>query len=144
MMKALSIHQPWAWLICMGYKDVENRSWRLVNPRRIYVHAGKSRADMDDTTIAWVLDRLDEQKRAAFALALHSLPFGAIVGEVDIAACVDRSESPWFTGPYCFVLTNPVLYDKPKACQGRQRLFTPRFGDDQATPIATGKHDKEC
>ena len=24
-MKALSIRQPWAWLICSGYKDIENK-----------------------------------------------------------------------------------------------------------------------
>jgi len=26
-MKALSIRQPWAWLIIAGHKDIENRSW---------------------------------------------------------------------------------------------------------------------
>ena len=26
-MKALSIQQPWAWLIAHGKKDVENRTW---------------------------------------------------------------------------------------------------------------------
>jgi hypothetical protein len=25
--KAMSIRQPWAWLIVNGYKDVENRIW---------------------------------------------------------------------------------------------------------------------
>ena len=59
-MKALSIKQPWAWLICAGYKDVENRNWKIGRksqhgpyssyhqanftvelPCRIYVHAGK-------------------------------------------------------------------------------------------------------
>ena len=25
--KAISIRQPWAWLIVNGYKDVENRIW---------------------------------------------------------------------------------------------------------------------
>ena len=27
-MKALSIRQPWSWLILHGGKDIENRSWR--------------------------------------------------------------------------------------------------------------------
>ena len=27
-MKLLTIKQPWASLICMGIKDVENRTWR--------------------------------------------------------------------------------------------------------------------
>jgi hypothetical protein len=26
-LKAISIRQPWAWLIVNGYKDVENRIW---------------------------------------------------------------------------------------------------------------------
>jgi hypothetical protein len=144
MMKALSIHQPWAWLICMGYKNVENRSWRLVNPRRIYVHAGKSRVHMDDTTISWVVERLGEQQRKTFAVALPNLQFGAIIGEADITECVTGNKSPWFTpGLYGLVLANPVLYDTPKVCQGSRRLFTPSFGDDQATLTATGKHDKE-
>lgn len=50
-MKALSIKQPWAWLICKGIKDVENRTWWIhmppllnypATPRRIYVHASKT------------------------------------------------------------------------------------------------------
>ena len=49
-MKALSIRQPWAWLVCKGYKDIDNRTWWLHVPPllnypehiiRIYVHAGK-------------------------------------------------------------------------------------------------------
>jgi hypothetical protein len=27
-MKALSIMQPWAWLIVNGHKAIENRNWR--------------------------------------------------------------------------------------------------------------------
>lgn len=27
MMAALSIRQPWAWLVVQGYKDIENRDW---------------------------------------------------------------------------------------------------------------------
>ncbi len=25
--RALSLKQPWAWLVVKGYKDIENRSW---------------------------------------------------------------------------------------------------------------------
>jgi hypothetical protein len=27
-LRALSLRQPWAWLVANGYKDIENRSWR--------------------------------------------------------------------------------------------------------------------
>ena len=38
---ALSIRQPWAWLIVNGYKDIENRDWKTHYRGRFYVHAGK-------------------------------------------------------------------------------------------------------
>ncbi|MNQ62267.1 ASCH domain protein [compost metagenome] len=40
-MKALSIRQPWAWLIIHGGKDVENRSWHTKHRGRFLVHAAK-------------------------------------------------------------------------------------------------------
>ena len=40
-MKALSIRQPWAWLIVNGYKDIENRTWSTDFSGRAYVNAGK-------------------------------------------------------------------------------------------------------
>jgi hypothetical protein len=40
-MKALSIQQPWAWLIVNGYKDIENRSWFTKGRGKFLLHAGK-------------------------------------------------------------------------------------------------------
>lgn len=40
-MKALSIRQPWAWLIVAGYKDIENRSWPTNFRGRVYIHASR-------------------------------------------------------------------------------------------------------
>ena len=40
-MKALSILQPWAWLIVHGPKDVENRTWSTPFRGEFLVHAGK-------------------------------------------------------------------------------------------------------
>ena len=41
-MKALSIQQPWAFLIVNGLKDIENRDWSTTFRGLIYVHAGKT------------------------------------------------------------------------------------------------------
>ena len=38
---ALSIQQPWAWLIVNGFKDVENRDWPTKIRGIVGVHAGK-------------------------------------------------------------------------------------------------------
>ena len=38
----LSVRQPWAWLLCEGLKDVENRNWRTNYRGELFIHAGKS------------------------------------------------------------------------------------------------------
>ena len=102
-MKALSIRQPWAWLIVNGYKDIENRTWSTDFRGRVYVHAGK-RVKQGD--FQGQRDYIRES-----GLILPEEPsLGAIVGEVTITDCVDALSSPWFCGPYGFLLTSPVAY----------------------------------
>ena len=118
-MKALSIRQPWAWLICTGQKDIENRSWKLPSKmvgKRIYVHAGL-RVDKEASTYRWRKDT------------------GCIIGEVTITGCVTESGSPWFSkGGYGFTLTYPVLYEKPIPYKGRLGFFEVR----PCAPISYG------
>ena len=95
-MKALSIRQPWAWLICKGYKDIENRDWGTGFRGRIYVHAGKI---PDDDAWDFVEDRLDYKVWDAIwdkTWLDRNLTKGAVIGEVDIVDCVSKSESRWF------------------------------------------------
>ena len=40
-MKALSIMQPWAWLIVNGHKSVENRTWNTNYRGQLLIHAGR-------------------------------------------------------------------------------------------------------
>ncbi len=158
-MKALSIKQPWAWLICAGYKDIENREWRIGrNPRhgpystrdvdnftiplpeRIYVHAGKL-PEITKDTIASILRILNNRQVAEFMLPLgvfsplQAFALGAIIGEVDIVDCVTESLSPWFVGKYGFVLTNPILYKKPIPCRGKLGFFEPDITQAEVKPV---------
>ncbi len=142
-MKALSIKQPWAWLICKGYKDIENRNWFIgrkvasgaVNftiplPMRVYVHAGKTFDEDAGLAICnGLLEEIDPKMNEAFGLA--TLTLGAIIGEVDITGCVTESKSPWFTGPYGFTLANPTLYDKPIPYRGQLGFFEPVLGSNR-------------
>jgi ASCH domain-containing protein len=41
---ALSLRQPWAWLVVNGYKDIENRSWRTNHHGPLVIHASKNRS----------------------------------------------------------------------------------------------------
>ena len=116
-MKALSIRQPWAWLIANGYKDIENRTWNTKFRGRLYIHTGQ-RIDPND------FQRQREYVKQS-GIVIPELVTGAVIGEVDIVDCVAQSGSPWFDGPYGLVLANPVAYDKPIPCKGQLGFFNP-------------------
>ena len=122
-MKALSIRQPWAWLIANGYKDIENRNWHTRFRGRIYIHAGKR---FDNDAIGWLIDRGLAPIKTVIP-DIDDIPRGAIIGEVDIVDCVTHSSSPWFVGTYGFVLANVEQYDKPIPCRGKLGFFEPKI-----------------
>ena len=115
-MRALSIRQPWAWLVVNGYKDIENRTWTSPFRGRIYVHAGR-RMIADDYPA-----QRDYILRSGIVIP-ESLALGAIVGEVTITGCVDLSDSPWFCGPHGFTLAEPLVYETPIPCRGQLGFF---------------------
>lgn len=101
-MKALSIRQPWAWLIIHGGKDFENRSWHTKYRGRFLVHAAKGMTNNEFTTaLLYCLarglpmpDRSDMQR-------------GGIIGSVELVDSVDHSDSPWYMGQKGFLLRDP-------------------------------------
>jgi hypothetical protein len=121
-MKALSIRQPWAWLIVSGHKDVENRTWATNFRGRIYVHASKRLDRMSLIMITSGGMNINKEVRDAVS-AKTSWALGAIIGEIEIVDCVTQSDSPWFTGPYGFVTRSPELYKRPIPCRGKLGFF---------------------
>ncbi|MBN3832903.1 ASCH domain-containing protein [Burkholderia sp. Ac-20344] len=96
-MKALSIRQPWAWLIVNGHKDIENRTWPTNFRGRVLIHAGVNYPKRD------YLDDVDSLARYGDLPAREEM-IGGIVGVATITGCVSESDSEWFNGPYGFVL----------------------------------------
>ena len=98
--KVLSIRQPWAWLICSGFKNIENRSWRTNYRGRLYIHAGKS---FDWDALDW-LEQFWEYHTLVcrhfgilrdWRITMHKDEFGAIVGYADLTDCIQNSRSIW-------------------------------------------------
>lgn len=96
-MLALSIQQPWAWLIVHGHKDIENRTWGSSRRGPILIHAGKKVDGLGEIEIA--LRYPDIQLPLTYDL-------GGVVGMATITDCVQVSSSRWFVGPYGFILTD--------------------------------------
>lgn len=105
-MKALSIRQPWAWLILFAGKDIENRDWSTNVRGRILIHASKGMT-RDEYENA-----LDLRDAITPTIGPELPPFemlerGGIVGSVDLYGCVHESTSPWFYGRHGFQLRDP-------------------------------------
>jgi hypothetical protein len=99
-MRALTIWQPWATLIVLGKKPVENRDWpapQSVIGQRVAIHGGRTW----DTEGAHALLGLRTELGLPddFPIELGPLyPLGAVVGTARVAASVEEHPSPWFHG----------------------------------------------
>lgn len=114
---ALSVRQPWAWLIVTGHKQVENRSWPTKVRGWIGIHAGL-KYDMEGDS--WVRDVFPEIPLPR----VHEFERGGIVGRANLADCVETFQSRWFFGPYGFALDHvePLPF---APCRGKLGFFRP-------------------
>ena len=119
-MKVLSVQQPWAELIVVGYKDVENRVRRSHYRGRLLIHAsGKvDKWGMEDI-LATLREDGNEEAAAFFAAA----PTGCIVGQVEMVDCVTEHPSDWFDGPFGYVLANPLYFETPIPMKGKLGIY---------------------
>ena len=125
-MKALSVMQPWAWLIVHGLKDIENRDWPTRLRGRIYVHASShwDTAAAHRTALSLLARKCGAPEARRMWLEMQTNGrSGCIVGEVDIVDCVTSSRSLWFAGKYGFVLANAMAYERPIPRRGGTGLF---------------------
>lgn len=157
-MRAISIRQPWAWLILRPdlvgaarlkaiarneLKDIENRSWPTRFRGRVLIHASKgmTRAEYEDAQ-----DPLWSSGGPTIELPpFEELQRGGIVGTVTIDDCVaaERRESWWHMGGcFGFHMVNakaiPLI-----PCKGALGFFEiPE--DVVATIRSIGDGDKSC
>lgn len=119
-MKALSIKQPWAWLIANGYKDVENRTWNTNYRGEFLIHASGT-FDLYGYECVRIGIR-NQQLDIVDLPPLYKYQCGGIVGIAAIVDCVTEHDSRWFTGPYGFVIecARQLNFDK---CKGQLKFF---------------------
>jgi hypothetical protein len=104
--KALSILQPWAWLIAAGHKDIENRRWHTHYRGWFLIHAGKTWGAEQESDLEECQEDFPEIPWES--ATIHR---GGIIGVAEIVDCVTASDSEWFCGPFGFVIRNarPVV-----------------------------------
>jgi hypothetical protein len=133
---ALSIRQPWAWLILHAGKDIENRCWPTRFRGRVLIHAAKGCTKAEYEDALWFAGDFEKRSVAQTHLPgcptitvpeLKDIPRGGIVGEMEIVDCVRKSGSCWFMGEYGFVIRNakPLPF---QPCKGALGFFNPVTG----------------
>ncbi len=121
-MKALSIRQPWAWLIINRYKEIENRTWRTNYRGKFYIHAAKTfdKEGYKYLEILW----WEDNYRYDYLPRPGEFKRGGIIGRANIIDCVTESADPHFTGPYGYIITFAHEIEFIP-CRGYLRFFTP-------------------
>ena len=127
-MKALTIHQPWAWAIAAGHKRVENRVWYTNYRGPLAIHAGKS--------TAW--DAAGREFLAELGIAVPTeLPRGLIIATCTLVDCIAYDQQPTYeivpgrtladdpfaSGPFCWILADVELLDEQIPTIGKQKLW---------------------
>ena len=106
-MLAISVQAPWSWLIvnAESYEDpkqIENRTWARGVRGWVLIHSGKAFDARGEQSVLTARPDL----RTVLPSSPEHYPRGGIVGVAEIIDCVSASDSPWFVGPYGFVLRN--------------------------------------
>jgi hypothetical protein len=125
-MKAITIKNPWAELIVHAGKNIENRTWPTSYRGLIFIHASK-KLDPDEIGDAvYFCDAMGIKSDAVTRILSpnHGYECGGIIGQAMLVDCVSSSTSPWFSGPFGFVLEEikPVPFIP---CRGSLGLWEP-------------------
>ena len=117
IMKAISIRQPWASLICHGIKDIENRTWSCPKKylgQRVLIHSSGKPLNYDNfydsiLTNEQLLALPENKEWKDFSFCT-----GSIIGSIEIVDCVQNHSSIWAEKEvYNWVLANPILFESP-------------------------------
>ena len=142
-MKLLTVKQPWASLICLGIKDVENRTWSMESliGERILIMSSKKDVDLAQTNEKWAKEYLRLVSNGKVP-CLKDLPKGKIIGYVDISSIEKHSDSLWAADEthLKYVLKNPHIFKTPlEGVHGQPRPINYEMSREELEKIAVVK-----
>jgi Zn ribbon nucleic-acid-binding protein len=120
-MKCISIKQPWAWLICSGHKDIENRTWATKFRGECFIHASKGMTNKEyvEAMACPAIDKDLLLKMPDFT----KLQRGGIIGKCEIVDVVTQSDSLWFSGPVGWRVRNAMHFSQLHPIKGQLSFF---------------------
>ncbi|MGR6921226.1 hypothetical protein ACU635_43880 [[Actinomadura] parvosata] len=120
-MKALTVHNPWAWAIAHGGKDVENRGRATRHRGELAIHAG---LHWDEIGAADPRIIVAAGQIAGPLLSDARFVRGAIIAVVDLVDVVRDSSSPWAAVGQChWLIANVRPLAEAVPCRGWQNVW---------------------
>jgi hypothetical protein len=132
-MKALSIRQPWATLLCLGVKRYETRTWKTDYRGPLAIHAATvfdaaaRQLCLEPPLASWL-------QKAGYRTP-HSLPRGQIIGTAILVEYMateklrslsvkQRLLGGFTPGRWAWHFTGARCFDTPMPAKGQLSLFT--------------------
>ncbi len=126
-MKAISLWQPWASAMALGFKKIETRSWSTNYRGPLLIHAAKKVIQWPTAYIQAIFDSI--------AFQPDDLPLGQILCKVDLINCKrilihnrpserdpERALGDYIPGRYMWITNNLQLFPS-FPFRGKQGLF---------------------
>jgi len=117
----LSVRQPWASAVVLGFKNIENRSWTTTHRGLLLIHASvRTDPGWRDTPQAPLIRQIHPP-------SLWRHVHGLIIGTVQLVDIVTSSDSPWAApaAKYHWLLGDAAVLDDPVAARGHLGLWRP-------------------
>src|SRR4051812_27677047 len=81
-MRAISLVQPWAWLVVNGYKTFENRTRQIAPPGVYYVHASRTLVEREWDKALYYAGKHLHREELALIPDSEDMERGGIVGSM--------------------------------------------------------------
>lgn len=140
-MRALTLWQPWAAAIALGWKPLENRTWVTPHRGTLAIAAAKRMIESADVEACLNMrmkslpgmrtpEYRAERDRQFAELSKAMLAHGCVVAVVNLAKVLrgpelDEAQRIWWAGTPSlgFIVDGIRRLQNPVACVGRQKLF---------------------
>lgn len=94
IIKAISLHQPWATLITMGLKKFETRSWATSYTGPLLICAAKKTSREQKLYHQYFLNKYQQILTGTDSyLEWEDLPFGSAIAAVELTACIKMTQA---------------------------------------------------
>lgn len=148
LIKALSLHQPWATLIAIGAKRMETRAWQTPHRGLLAIHATRDRSR--EAAALCATSPFREALLAAGLAGLDDLPRGCVLAIVRLIGCTPIDAPPagmeaafgdYTPGRFAWQIDDVWALPEPRVARGAQGVWTCEIPDAllQARAVALAR-----